>query len=36
MTKEEEISYILNGDNGDNDLDKLKQIIEEEEGSNAK
>lgn len=33
MTKEEEISYILNGDN---DLDKLKQIIEEEEGSNAK
>ena len=36
MTKEEEISYILDGDNGDNNLDKLKQIIEEEEGNNAK
>lgn len=36
MTKEEEISYILNGVDGDNDLDKLKQIIKEEEGINAK
>lgn len=31
MTKEEEIAYILSGANGDNDLDKLKQIIENNE-----
>lgn len=31
MTKDEEIAYILSGTNGDNDLDKLKQIIEDNE-----